>query len=76
MENLTFVSANDSLVVIEVGLSGFEADVGIVDHMVLSLEPLPVDNNDTLLPSHHAFLDVEGNLKVNGCFLDVVVEVD
>lgn len=76
MENLALVSADGSFVVIEVGFSSFEVDVGVVDHMVLPLEPLSVNNDYTLLTSDFPLLDVEGDLQIDGGVPDVVVEID
>ncbi len=65
LEDLALVAADGSFVVVEVGFPCFEVDVGVVDNMVLPLEPLSINDDDILLASDYPLLDVEGDLQVD-----------
>jgi hypothetical protein len=42
LENFAFEAADDAFVVVEIGLSGFETNVEVVDHVIFPFEPFPV----------------------------------
>jgi hypothetical protein len=74
LEDLIFVPRNDTLIVIKVGLASLDVDVDIVYDMVLSFEPVLVENGDCFLRCYVSFLYDVRNLQVHVCFFDVVVQ--
>jgi hypothetical protein len=64
LENFAFEAADDAFVVVEIGLSGFETNVEVVDHVIFPFEPFPVQDYDIFLRSDQSLLDVNGNFEV------------
>ena len=64
VEDFAVVAANEFTVVVEVGLLGLSADVGVVDDVVLAAEPLRVHHHHRLLRGDQFLLDVDGDLEV------------
>ena len=74
VEYLVFVAADDSFIVVEVGLLGLQVDVGVVDDVILFSKPLLVDHSDCLFRSDQSLLDIDGDVQVEHRVLDVLVE--